>query len=97
MAIQSGIDLGKFDSRGEGIVDAMSFLYAGQTQYVGELWPHNYFIDLQHGKMKTYFYMLSSMGRTKEDLSIGTFCHESGHMLCRWTDLYDYGTTRWRF
>ena len=92
LAIQSGIDLGKFDSRGEDIVDAMSFLYAGQTQYVGELWPHNYFIDLQHGKMKTYFYMLSSMGRTKEDLSIGTFCHESGHMLCRWPDLYDYGT-----
>ena len=41
--------------------------------------------------MKTYFYMLSSMGRSKEELSIGTFCHESGHMLCRWPDLYDYG------
>ena len=42
--------------------------------------------------MKTYFYMLSSLGRSKEDLSIGTFCHENGHMLCRWPDLYDYGT-----
>ena len=92
LAVKGGVDLKKFDSRGEGIVDAMSFLYAGQTQYIGELWPHNYFIDLTYGGIKTYFYMLSSVGRTKEDLSIGTFCHESGHMLCRWPDLYDYGT-----
>ncbi len=91
-AVASGLDLRKFDSQGEGIVDAISFLYAGQTQYIGELWPHNYFIELEHGGVKTYFYMLSSMGSTKNDLSIGTFCHESGHMLCRWPDLYDYGT-----
>ncbi|MCK7501325.1 MAG: hypothetical protein MZW92_72835 [Comamonadaceae bacterium] len=59
LAVSSGIDLKKFDSRGEGIADAISFLYAGQTQYVGELWPHNYFIDLLYGNAKTYFYMLS--------------------------------------
>lgn len=92
LAVAEGLNLKKFDSLGEGIVDAMSFLYAGQTQYIGELWPHNYFIELEHGRIKTYFYMLSSMGRTKDELSIGTFCHESGHMLCRWPDLYDYGT-----
>jgi M6 family metalloprotease-like protein len=91
LSVKDGLDLGKFDSRGDGIVDAMSFLYAGQTQYVGELWPHNFFIELQYGGIRTNFYMLSSMGRSKEDLSIGTFCHESGHMLCRWPDLYDYG------
>ena len=92
LAIAKGLDLTQFDSQDEGIVDAVSFLYAGQTQYLGELWPHNYFLELQRGSMKTYFYMLSSLGRSKEDLSIGTFCHESGHMLCRWPDLYDYGT-----
>jgi len=91
LSVKGGLELEKFDSRKVGVVDAMSFLYAGQTQYLGELWPHNYFIDLQYKDMKTYFYMLSSMGRSKEDLSIGTFCHESGHMLCRWPDLYDYG------
>ncbi|OPY52820.1 MAG: Proprotein convertase P-domain protein [Methanosaeta sp. PtaU1.Bin112] len=91
LVVSGGLDLEKFDSRGVGIVDAMSFLYAGQTQYLGELWPHNYIIDLKYGNIKTNFYMLSSMGRSKEDLSIGTFCHESGHMLCRWPDLYDYG------
>jgi M6 family metalloprotease-like protein len=91
LAVKGGLELEKFDSRGVGTVDAMSFLYAGQTQYLGELWPHNHMIDLKYKNMKTYFYMLSSMGRSKEDLSIGTFCHESGHMLCRWPDLYDYG------
>jgi M6 family metalloprotease-like protein len=91
LAIAGGVDLTKFDSQGKGIVDAMNFLYAGQTQYIGELWPHNYFIELERCGMKTCFYMLSSMGRSKEDLSIGTFCHENGHMLCRWPDLYDYG------
>ena len=92
LAIASGADLRQFDSQEEGIVDAINFLYAGQTQYLGELWPHNHFLELQRGSMKTHFYMLSSLGRSKEDLSIGTFCHENGHMLCRWPDLYDYGT-----
>ena len=91
LAVKDGLDLGEFDSQGEGVVDAMSFLYAGQTQYQGVLWPHNHFLELDYNGIKTYFYMLSSMGKSKEDLSIGTFCHECGHMLCRWPDLYDYG------
>ncbi|WP_292390449.1 M6 family metalloprotease domain-containing protein [Methanosarcina sp. UBA5] len=91
LAIASGVNLKDFDSRNERIVDAINFLYAGQTQYIGELWPHNYFLDLERDNMKTHFYMLSSLGRSKEDLSIGTFCHETGHMLCRWPDKYDYG------
>lgn len=87
-----GIDLSEFDSRGEGIVDALNFMYAGRTTYEGELWPHNHYIDLNYGGMRTYFYMLTSLGRRRVDLSIGTFCHENGHQLCRFTDLYDYGT-----
>jgi M6 family metalloprotease-like protein len=35
--------------------------------------------------------MLTGLGRQKVDLSIGTFCHESGHLLCRFPDMYDYG------
>jgi M6 family metalloprotease-like protein len=89
--VEMGIDLAQFDSRGEGIIDALSFLYAGQTQYNGWLWPHNHVLSLQYGKLKTLFYTISSMGRTRADLSIGTACHELGHMLCRFPDLYDYG------
>lgn len=92
LAIDSGVNLKEFDSNNVGIVDAINLLYAGQTEYRGELWPHNYYLELRRGCMKTWFYMLSSIGRRKEDLSIGTFCHENGHMLCRWPDIYDYGT-----
>ena len=89
---QFGVDLGEFDSRHEGIVDAINFLYAGRTLYEGELWPHNSYIDLSFGGIRTNFYMLTSLGRQSIDLSIGTFCHENGHQLCRFPDLYDYGT-----
>ena len=30
-------------------------------------------------------------GARAADLSIGTFCHENGHLLCRFPDMYDYG------
>ncbi len=91
LALADGLDLKQFDSQNQGIVDALSVLYAGQTQYAGELWPHNWSINLRIGSMRTDQYMLSSLGRSSADLSIGTFCHETGHMLCRFPDLYDYG------
>ena len=87
-----GVDLSEFDSRREGIVDALNFLYAGRTLYEGELWPHNSYLEQRFGGIRTNFYMLTSLGRQSVDLSIGTFCHENGHQLCRFPDLYDYGT-----
>lgn len=91
LAVADGLDLTQFDSRGEHVVDALNVLYAGQTQYNGELWPHNFSIDLRFGAMRTDLYLLTSLGRTAADLSIGTFCHENGHLLCRFPDMYDYG------
>ena len=87
-----GVDLSDFDSRGEGIVDAINVMYAGRTVYDGELWPHNAVRSLSYpGGIRTHFYQVSSMGRSPVDLSIGTFAHETGHLLCRFPDLYDYG------
>lgn len=91
LAVASGIDLSQFDSRHEGIIDAINILYAGQSLYQGELWPHNYFIDLRFGNMRTNLYLLTGLGRNASELSIGTFCHENGHLLCRFPDMYDYG------
>jgi M6 family metalloprotease-like protein len=91
LAVAAGLDLSQFDSRHEGVIDALNVLYAGQTQYSGDLWPHNFHINLQHGTIKTDLYLLTSLGRTAADLSIGTFCHENGHLLCRFPDMYDYG------
>lgn len=89
---QLGIDLSQFDSRGEGIVDALSFMYAGRTVYEGNLWPHNSELNLTYNGIKVRYYTIQSLGRQRVDLSIGTFCHESGHLLCRFPDLYDYGS-----
>jgi M6 family metalloprotease-like protein len=86
-----GVDLGQFDSRNEGIADAVNFMYAGRTVYDGELWPHNWTKELTYNGVRSHYYMLTSLGRSPVDLSIGTFCHESGHLLCRFPDLYDYG------
>lgn len=91
LAVASGVDLTRYDSRREGILDALNILYAGQTQYDGDLWPHNSTIDLRYGSISTNLYLLTSAGRNASELSIGTFCHENGHLLCRFPDMYDYG------
>lgn len=86
-----GIDLAEFDSRGDGIVDALNILYAGNSQYTGNLWPHNSVAELRYDGMRTHFYLLTGLGRERADLRIGTICHENGHLLCRFPDMYDYG------
>ena len=91
LAVASGVNLSNYDSRHQGILDALNIMYAGQTQYEGDLWPHNSFIDLSYGAVTTNLYLLTSAGRSAADLSIGTFCHENGHLLCRFPDMYDYG------
>lgn len=90
--VKKKIELSRYDSREEGILDAVSFLYAGQTLYQDWLWPHNHILDWEHNGYRTNFYMVTSLGLDSTRSSIGTFCHESGHMLCRFPDLYDYGT-----
>jgi len=91
LAVATGIDLKQFDSRDDGIIDAVNFLYAGQSRYEEELWPHNSFLEMQFGNFKTNFYLLTGLGDGPGDLTIGTFCHENGHLLCRFPDMYDYG------
>jgi len=100
---QFDVNLAEFVSRDDGVIDAVNFMYAGRTVYgingdsnnPSELWPHNSYLELEFdspaGRVRTNFYQLSSMGRRRVDLSIGTFCHESGHLLCRFPDMYDYG------
>ena len=88
---QFNIDLTRYDSKDEGIVDALSFLYAGRTLYKNWLWPHNSVLESSRNGLRTNYYTIQSLGRQAVDLSIGTFTHETGHMLCRFPDLYDYG------
>jgi len=85
------VDLAQFDSKSDHIVDAINFLYAGESQYDGDLWPHNSFTTLRYGSVRTHYYQLTGLGLSKVDLRIGTICHENGHLLFRFPDMYDYG------
>ena len=87
-----GVDLHQFDCKTRGVVDAINFLYAGETLYEEWLWPHNYSMNDHHDGMRTDLYTIQSLGRTPVDMKIGTFCHEAGHLICRFPDLYDYGS-----
>ncbi|MCI5222323.1 MAG: hypothetical protein D3924_06540 [Candidatus Electrothrix sp. AR4] len=40
--------------------------------------------------IRTGLYMLTGLGTKASSMSIGTICHENGHLLCRFPDLYDY-------
>ena len=78
-------------------VDADGFVYATNIFYAGEnvngfntgLWPHFGIMpqfQLMPGKTVAD-YQITNMG---SELTLGTFCHENGHMICNFPDLYDF-------
>ena len=77
------------------VVDAINILYAGESWYTrtgnGNLWPHNHRFVKRFGNVETGLYMLTGAGNSSAGLRIGTICHENGHLLCRFPDIYDYG------
>ncbi|HNC52637.1 MAG TPA: M6 family metalloprotease domain-containing protein [Accumulibacter sp.] len=78
--------------------DTSNFVYALNVFYAGEvvnnwargLWPHSHFLSnpvmLAAGKL-AHDYQITALG---DELTLGTYCHENGHMLCDFPDLYDY-------
>jgi M6 family metalloprotease-like protein len=74
---------------------ATNVLYAGGNGGVWSrgLWPHSWTLnivgaqELSPGGKQVNKYQITDIGAT---LSIGTFCHENGHMLCDYPDIYDY-------
>lgn len=84
-----GMDFSQFDSNGDGLVDAVNCLYVGYTSsgWSTGLWPHSGVMAFQTDGVTVLQYQISDMGDT---LEIGTYCHENGHLICIWPDLYDY-------
>ncbi len=80
-------------------VDDENYVYAVNVFYAGSLnngwseglWPHSWSLAtpfvLSQGA-KAYDYQITDIG---QELSLATFCHENGHMVCDYPDLYDYG------
>ncbi len=86
----SGFDFSQYDANRDGYVDALNVFYAGVPSHgwsVG-LWPHSSVISYSADGVSTYRYQITNIGSS---LTLATFCHENGHMICFWPDLYDYG------
>ncbi len=76
-----------------GHVYAFNLFYAGgRVNFWAEgLWPGSSSLTTTYdaGDGRTFSDLQwTNMG---DELSLGTFCHENGHMLCDFPDLYDYG------
>ncbi len=80
---------------GGGSVVACNVYYAGHPDvgWAQGLWPHSWSLyqvgaqSLGPG-VSVYKYQMTDIG---DQLTLGTFCHENGHMLCDYPDIYDYG------
>ncbi|MFH1501979.1 MAG: M6 family metalloprotease domain-containing protein [Candidatus Eisenbacteria bacterium] len=85
----AGFDFSQYDADGNGKVDALNCFYAGNTwnNWAEGLWPHAGWMQWCRDGVCTERYQISNLGSS---LRLGTFCHENGHMLMGWPDLYDY-------
>ncbi|MCP4589418.1 MAG: M6 family metalloprotease domain-containing protein [bacterium] len=85
-----GFDFSQYDSNGDGIIDAVNLFYAGPCNNLWSegLWPHSGWISFNRDGVSTERYQMTDIGWS---LQLRTFCHENGHMICYWPDLYDYG------
>lgn len=90
---ESGFDFSRLTTDTSQCIYAINVFYAGDcvNNWSQGLWPHSHHLLTSHplapGKM-AMDYQITNMGY---ELSLGTFCHENGHMLCDFPALYDYG------
>ncbi len=88
-----GFDFSKVDANGDKVLDGVNLFYAGNlaNNWSEGLWPHKWsssWSGLTKEGMGTHFqYQISNIGSS---LTLGTFCHENGHMICGFPDLYAY-------
>jgi M6 family metalloprotease-like protein len=83
------VNFSKYDNDKNGTTEAINICYAGSGQtYAQGLWPHSGWIGGKHDNVTVGSYNMSDMGTS---LSLYVFCHENGHMLFGWPDLYWFG------
>ncbi len=89
-----GFNFNQLTADGSGYIFALNVFYAGErvNNWSEGLWPHQWSLaspyDAGSGK-KFSDYQITNMG---SGLTLRTFCHENGHMICSFPDLYDYGS-----
>jgi M6 family metalloprotease-like protein len=89
-----GFNFSQLTADGSGYIYALNVFYAGPTvnNWAEGLWPHQSSLSSAYdagGGKKFSDYQITNMGSS---LTLRTFCHENGHMICNYPDLYDYGS-----
>jgi M6 family metalloprotease-like protein len=83
------VDFSKYDNDKNGTTEAISFVYAGSGKTWGKgIWPHSGYIGIRKDGVRLGRYNMCDMGNS---LTIYVFCHEVGHMIFAWPDLYWFG------
>jgi hypothetical protein len=83
------VDFSKYDNDKNGTTESISFVYAGAGRDWGKgLWPHSGWINKKKDGVTLGTYNMSDMG---SGLGLYVFCHETGHMIFGWPDLYWFG------
>ena len=109
-AASDGVDFSQYDWDGDGQVEEVYVIYAGEGQATGgstdTIWPHKSQLSkpTAFGKDGTTVYVYACSNELKDDkgnvAGIGTICHEFSHCL-GYPDLYDinyggkYGMGTW--
>ncbi len=89
----AGFDFSALSADAGGYIYALNVFYGGEivNGWAEGLWPHSWSLETPYdvgGGRQLFDYQITNMGSS---LTLGTFCHENGHMVCDFPDLYDYG------
>lgn len=86
-----GFDFSTLTTDSSKQILGLNFFYAGESDSAWSkgLWPHMGGLSPRFcaDGVCTSRYQITNMGT---NMAIGTFVHESGHLLMGWPDLYDY-------
>jgi immune inhibitor A len=90
-AADAAVNFGPYDNDGNGFVDAFIVVHAGPgaevTGSTNQIWSHKWV--LEGGEYTTDGTRVYGYLTVPEDSRIGVCCHELGHLLFGWPDLYD--------
>jgi immune inhibitor A len=87
------LDLSKYDNDGDHQVEGFVVVHAGpdaaRTSHKDDIWPAKWILRNPVKIGKTSVNKFLTIAGAQEDIKIGTPCHEIGHLLFGFPDLYD--------
>lgn len=90
--LEQGTNFTALSSDADGFVRAVNLYYAGSctNAWCEGLWPHQSTLATKVALPDGRQFADYQMSDMNDRLTLGTFCHENGHMICDFPDLYRY-------